>query len=163
MTCCMKRSEWLCNMLSLDEMVRVPTNTSRDPGFDSPRYETFWIAMFLERYAFGIVITEELLEWQVAAPVYKMDINGSGNPLRWPCDILLPTEVGSNFSDRRRPLGWYIYLAYQKPLSFRGIVFSQSSCWMFKTLCNCSLQVKKFRRNLTPPSSGRQESVNKER
>jgi hypothetical protein len=34
--------------------------------------------------------TEELLEGQVAAPVYKTEINDRGNPLRWPSDTLYP-------------------------------------------------------------------------
>jgi hypothetical protein len=38
-------------------------------------------------------ITEELLERKVAAPVYKTEINGSGDLLRWPRDTLYPLKL----------------------------------------------------------------------
>jgi hypothetical protein len=46
-------------------VVRVPGYRSRDPGFDSLRYEIFWEAVGLERGPLSLVsITEELLEWK---------------------------------------------------------------------------------------------------
>jgi hypothetical protein len=37
-------------------------------------------------------IIEELLERKVAAPVYKTKINGGGDSLHWPRDILYPLK-----------------------------------------------------------------------
>jgi hypothetical protein len=54
----------LCGLL-----VRVPGYRSRDRGFDSRRYQIFWEVVGLEQGPLGLVrITEELLEWKVAAP-----------------------------------------------------------------------------------------------
>jgi hypothetical protein len=56
--------EHLCGLL-----VRVPGHRSRDPWFDSWRYQIFWEVVGLERGPLSLVrITEELLEWKVAAP-----------------------------------------------------------------------------------------------
>jgi len=44
---------------------------------------------------------------KVAAPVQKTEINGRGDPLRWPRDTPLSSKVGTNFADRRRPLCRY--------------------------------------------------------
>jgi len=41
------------------------------------------------------------------APVEKTEINGRGDPLRWPRETLLSPKVGTNFADRRRPLCRY--------------------------------------------------------
>jgi hypothetical protein len=57
----------------------------RCPGFDSRRYQIFWEVVSLERGSLSLVtIIEELLERTVAAPVWKTEINGRGNLLRWP-------------------------------------------------------------------------------
>jgi hypothetical protein len=37
--------------------------------------------------------TEELLEGKVATPVYKTEINDSGNPLHWPRYTLYPQKL----------------------------------------------------------------------
>jgi hypothetical protein len=48
----------------------------------------------LERGPLSLVrITEELLEWKVAAPVLKSEINGRGDPLRSPRDTLYPQKL----------------------------------------------------------------------
>jgi hypothetical protein len=46
-------------------MVTVPVYRSRNPGFDSRRYQIFWEVVGLERGPVSLVrITEELLEWK---------------------------------------------------------------------------------------------------
>jgi hypothetical protein len=48
----------------------------------------------LERGPLSLVtITEELLERKVAAPVYKTEINGRGDSLRWPRDTIYPLKL----------------------------------------------------------------------
>jgi hypothetical protein len=42
---------------------------------------------------------------KVAVPVYRAEIDGRGDPLRWPRDTLLTVKVGGNFTDHQRPLG----------------------------------------------------------
>jgi hypothetical protein len=55
----------LCGMV-----VRISGCRSRDPGFDSRRYQIFCAAVGLERGALSLVrINEELLERKAAAPV----------------------------------------------------------------------------------------------
>jgi hypothetical protein len=49
------------------------------PGFDSRHYQIFWEMVGLERGPLNFVrIIEELLEWKVAAPVQKTEINARG-------------------------------------------------------------------------------------
>jgi hypothetical protein len=51
-------------------VVRVPGYRSRDPGFDSRRYQIFSEVVGVERGPLSLVrITEELLERKAAAPV----------------------------------------------------------------------------------------------
>jgi hypothetical protein len=48
----------------------------------------------LERGPLSLVrIIEELLERTIAAPVYKTEINGRGDLLRWPRDTLNPLKL----------------------------------------------------------------------
>jgi hypothetical protein len=45
------------------------------------------------------------LEEKVAAPVQKIYITAVGDPQRWPRATPLSAKVGTNFEDKRRPLG----------------------------------------------------------
>ena len=64
-------------------VVRVSGYRHRGLGFDSRRYQIFWVVVGLERGPFSLVRSiEELLEKKVAAPVQKTEINGRGDPLR---------------------------------------------------------------------------------
>jgi hypothetical protein len=72
--------EYVCPLNRLCGLVvRVPDCRSRDLGFDSRRYQIFWVAVDLKRGPLSLVrINEELLERKVAASVYKTEINGRG-------------------------------------------------------------------------------------
>jgi hypothetical protein len=75
-------------------VVRVPGYRSRGPGFDSRCYQVFWEVVGLELVPLSLVkINKELLERKVAAPVYKTEINGRGESLRWPRDTLYPLKL----------------------------------------------------------------------
>jgi hypothetical protein len=69
--------------------VRLSDYRSRGPGFDSRCCLIFWEAVCLEWAPLSLLrITDELLEWRVAAPVQRTQMNGSADPLRWPRDII---------------------------------------------------------------------------
>jgi hypothetical protein len=72
-------------------VVRVPGYRSRGSGFDSQRYQIFWEVVGLERGPFRI--TEELRERTASVPVYKTEINGRGDSLRWPRDTLYQLKL----------------------------------------------------------------------
>jgi hypothetical protein len=77
-----------------DLVVRVPGYRSRGPGFDSRCYQIFWEEVGLEQGPLSLMrIIEELLESTVAALVWKTEINGHGDLLRWPRDILYPLKL----------------------------------------------------------------------
>jgi hypothetical protein len=83
------RIDRLCGLV-----VGVPCYRSRCPGFDSRHYQIFWDVVGLERGPLSLVsIIEELLGRNVAAPVYKTEINGRGDSLRWPRDSLYPLKL----------------------------------------------------------------------
>jgi hypothetical protein len=59
-----------------------------------PALPDFWVVVGPERGPLSLVsIIEELLERTVAAPVYKTEINGRGESLRWPHDTLYPLKL----------------------------------------------------------------------
>jgi hypothetical protein len=75
-------------------VVSVPGYRSRGPGFDTRLYQIFWDVVDLEQGPLSLVrIIEKLLNGKVAAPVQKTEINGRGDPLRWPRDTLYPLKL----------------------------------------------------------------------
>jgi hypothetical protein len=116
-------------------VVRVSCYRFRGPGFDSRRYQIFWEAVGLERGPLSLVrTTEELLERTVAAPVYKTEINGRRNSLRWPRDTLYtlkfaltsPTSGGRSVGIvrwRTKATELYSYLASHLCVGFLSGVF----------------------------------------
>jgi hypothetical protein len=75
-------------------VVRVSGYRSRGRGFNSRRYQVFWLVVFLERNALSLMRkTEVLLERKMAAPVKKTKINGRGEPLRCLRDIPLSAKL----------------------------------------------------------------------
>jgi hypothetical protein len=74
--------------------VRVPGYRSRGIGFDSRRYQIFWVVVGLEWGPLSLVrITEELLEWKSSGSGQENRINDPGDPLRWPRDTLYPKKL----------------------------------------------------------------------
>jgi hypothetical protein len=80
---------------SCDLVFRVPGYRSRDPGFDSWRYQIFWEIVGLERGPFSLVrITEELLERKNSGSgCRKSRLTTLGDPLHWPRDTLYPQTL----------------------------------------------------------------------
>jgi hypothetical protein len=107
-------------------VVRVSGYRSRDPGFNSQRYQISWEVLGLERGPLSLVrITEELLEWKSSGSgSRKIDINGRGNPLCWPRDTLYPRKLELTSPSGGRSVG--IVLFRTKATEFR-LVFS-STC-----------------------------------
>jgi hypothetical protein len=67
-------------------VARVPGYRSRDPGFDSRRYQIFWEVVGLER---GL----ERLEWKSSGSGSRKPRLGRGYPMRWPRDTLYPQKL----------------------------------------------------------------------
>jgi hypothetical protein len=75
-------------------VVTVSGYRSRDPGFDSRRYQIFWEVVGLEWGPLSLVrIIEELLEWKSSDSGQENRINDRGDPLRWPRDTLYPKKL----------------------------------------------------------------------
>jgi hypothetical protein len=82
-----------CHEPLCDLVVRVPGYRSRDPGFDSRRYQIFWEVLGLERGPLSLVSTiEELLGRNSSDSGLENRQYSRGDPLRWPRDTLYPQK-----------------------------------------------------------------------
>jgi hypothetical protein len=78
-------------------VVRVPTYTSREPGFDSRPCQIFWEVVDLERGPLSLVSTiEELLRRNSSNSGLETRENGRGDSLCWPRDTLYSQKVALN-------------------------------------------------------------------
>jgi hypothetical protein len=92
-------------------VVWIPGYRSRGRGLDSRRYWILWGIAGLEWDPLSLRrITEELLEWKVAAQIYKTEINGREDPLCSPLDNLRRAKVGNNFAEKRNPSVGIVHL-----------------------------------------------------
>jgi hypothetical protein len=88
-------------------VVRVPGYRSRGPGFSSRRYKIFWVVGLVRGPLSLVSTTEELLDRNVAAPVYKTENTAVGIRPADHATTLYPKKGGINFVDKRRSLGRY--------------------------------------------------------
>jgi hypothetical protein len=79
-------------------------------------------------------ITEELLESKVAATVYKTEINGSGDQLRWPRDTRLSEKVGTNFANQRRRSAGTVRLQTESISCISFMCFTTSKCKLLRNM-----------------------------
>jgi hypothetical protein len=71
-------------------------SSGQSPGFNSQCYQIFWEAISLEQGPLSLMrINEQLLEWKIAAPIWKTEINGCGGLSHWPQDTPLSAKVGN--------------------------------------------------------------------
>jgi hypothetical protein len=92
----------------------------RGPGFDSRRYQIFWVAVCLERGPLSLLsINEELLETKNSGSGLE---NWDYRPWGFRCadhaTSLYPQKLALKFADQWRSLSRYSSLADSKPLSF---------------------------------------------
>jgi hypothetical protein len=66
-----------------------------------------WKLDCLDTKIWAYDITQFILHAGSITPVNKTEINGRGNPLRWPRNTLYPQKVSTNFADKWRSLSRY--------------------------------------------------------
>jgi hypothetical protein len=69
-------------------VVRVPGYSSRDTGFDSRRYQIFWVVGLVRGPLSLLSTTEELLGRNSSGTGLENRKYGHGDPFRWPRDTL---------------------------------------------------------------------------
>jgi hypothetical protein len=76
---------------------RLPLwSSGQNSCWQTQRSQIFWEAVCLKWSPFRLMsIIEELLEWKVAASVYKTEINGCADPSHWPRDTHLSSKVST--------------------------------------------------------------------
>jgi hypothetical protein len=84
---------------------------SGGPGFDSQRYQDFCVVGVDGGQLSLVCIIEELLERNVAAPVWKTEVNGRGGLMSLRCSTIQVTKFDMKFADKWRSLGQYASLA----------------------------------------------------
>jgi hypothetical protein len=84
-------------------VVRVPGYRSRDPAFDSRRYQILSEVVDLERGPLSLVSTiEEVLGRKSSGSDLENREYGRRDLSGWPHDNLLSAKVSINFADKRR-------------------------------------------------------------
>jgi hypothetical protein len=72
------------------------------------RYQIMWEVVGLQRGPLSLMSTvEDLLERKISGCGLKTKNTVEGDPPRWLRDTSLSTKFGTNFVDKRRPLGRY--------------------------------------------------------
>jgi hypothetical protein len=89
-------------------MVRVPSNRSSSPGFDSRHYQIFWEVIGLERCTLSLVSSIETLLGRKSSGAGLESLEYCRrNQLRWPRDNLCPPKklTPSSPTSGGRPVG----------------------------------------------------------
>jgi hypothetical protein len=100
--------DFLLDLLFYDRLcglvVRVPRCRTRGPGFDSRRYQIFWVAVGLGRGPLSLCEERKVRS-------RKLRLTTVGDPPRWPRDTPLSAKIGTKFADKWRSLRRYSSLA----------------------------------------------------